>query len=125
MRIHRFFLNNINRESKKITFPTDINHQIKHVLRLERGDCVIVLDGKGTAFQVKLDQSANGDISGEIVKVLEDKAQSSVILHEFFPLSKREKTEWILQKGTEVGVDEFHPFICDRSIVQKEVLSMK
>ena len=40
-------------------------------------------------------------------------------------LSKKRKVEWILQKGTEVGVHAFHPFISQRSLVQSSEISGK
>ena len=53
------------------------------------------------------------------------KSGLKVHLHLYFPLSKKRKVEWILQKGTEVGVHAFHPFISQRSLVQNLQLSLK
>ena len=33
-----------------------------------------------------------------------------------FSLTKREKLSWILQKGTELGVTRFRPFVAERSL---------
>jgi len=37
----------------------------------------------------------------------------------YFGLTQREKVEWILQKGTEVGVSAFQPYISRRTLVQQ------
>jgi len=122
---HRFFIKQIDPTSKEIKFPRDVAHQIQHVLRLNKGDYVIVMDGEGRAYQVKLSQVDSGVTAGKIIEVGEVKSGLNVHLHLYFPLSKREKVEWILQKGTEVGVYAFHPFISQRSLVQSSEMSEK
>ena len=125
MGIHRFFIKQIDPASKEIKFPEDIAHQIQHVLRLNKGDCVIVMGGEGKAYQIELTRVDSGVTIGKIIEVGEVKSGLKVHLHLFFPLSKREKVEWILQKGTEVGVYAFHPFISQRSLVQSSEMSEK
>jgi len=122
---HRFFIKQIDPASKEIIFPGDIAHQIQHVLRLRRSDCVMVMDGEGKAYQVELTRVDSGVTAGKIIKVGEVKSGLNIYLHLYFPLSKREKVEWVLQKGTEVGVYAFHPFISQRSLVQSSEMSEK
>ena len=125
MGVHRFFIKQIDPTSKEIKFPGDIAHQIQHVLRLRRSDCVKVMDGEGKAYQVELTRVDSGAAAGKIIEVGEMKSDLNIFLHLYFPLSKREKVEWILQKGTEVGVYAFHPFISQRSLVQSSEMSEK
>jgi 16S rRNA (uracil1498-N3)-methyltransferase len=40
-------------------------------------------------------------------------------------MTSRDKFEWILQKGTEIGISEFSPFISFRTLVQSADLSEK
>jgi len=122
---HRFFIKQIDSVSKEINFSGDIAHQIRHVLRLKQGDCVMVLDGEGKAYQVELTRVDTGAATGKIIEVGEMKSGLNVHMHLYFPLSKREKVEWILQKGTEVGVYAFHPFVSQRSLVQSFEMSEK
>ncbi|MCD6576633.1 MAG: 16S rRNA (uracil(1498)-N(3))-methyltransferase [Anaerolineaceae bacterium] len=125
MGTHRFFIKQVNPASRVIVFPENIAHQIQHVLRLKQGDRVIVLDGEGKAYQVDLSRIDSEETAGKIVEVGEVKSRLNVYLHLYFPLTKREKVEWILQKGTEVGVHAFHPFISQRSLVQSFEMSEK
>jgi 16S rRNA (uracil1498-N3)-methyltransferase len=37
-----------------------------------------------------------------------------------FPLLKNGRSEWILQKGTELGVDRFLPFLFERTVVRAD-----
>ena len=123
MATHRFFIKQIDHASKEIEFPGNIAHQIQHVLRLKKGDRVIVMDGEGKAYQVELTRVDSEVTTGKIIEVGEVKSGLNIHLHLYFPLSKREKVEWILQKGTEVGVYAFHPFISQRSLVQSSAMS--
>ena len=125
MATNRFFIKQIDHASKEIEFPGNIAHQIQYVLRLNKGDRVIVMDGEGKAYQVELSQVDSEVTTGKIIEVGEVKSGLNIHLHLYFPLSKREKVEWILQKGTEVGVYAFHPFISQRSLVQSSEMSEK
>jgi len=123
--IHRFFIKQINPAQKEIKFPADIGHQIQHVLRLKQGDCVTVMDGEGKAYQVELTRDDLGRTTGKIIEIGEVRSGLNVHLHLYFPLSKKRKVEWILQKGTEVGLHAFHPFISQRSLVQSSEMKEK
>ena len=125
MGTHRFFIKHIKSNSREIKFPGDIAHQIQHVLRLRPSNCVMVMDGEGKAYQVELTRVDSGGTTGKIIEIGEVKSGLNIHLHLYFPLSKREKAEWILQKGTEVGVYAFHSFISQRSLVQSSEMSDK
>jgi len=114
----RFFLKHIDASSNSVVFPPDIAHQIVHVLRLQTGDQVTVLDGEGRAYQVRLKALDADPLTAEILRIGENSVQIPLQISLFFPLSKRDKVEWILQKGTEVGISAFHPFISERSLIQ-------
>ena len=121
----RFFLQNIDPQTGIVNFPRDIAHQIAHVLRLQPGDQVTVLDGQGSTYQVQLGALDQNPLSATIVHFGEDTTILPLHMMLFFPLTKREKVEWVLQKGTEVGVSAFHPFVSDRSLVQDMALPVK
>ena len=122
---HRFFMQGLPRNVSTIRFPDDIARQIRLVLRLKPGDRVLVLDGEGTSFQVQLTHLNERETLGKVLEIHTLESGLPAYIHLFFPLSKREKVEWILQKGTEVGVSAFHPFMSERTLVQKMEASEK
>ena len=124
--MHRFFLSESQFQGTQVSFPPRIAHQIVHVLRMKNGGQVIILDGKGVEYLVMLsidfDQvMVKGDILKESVAEAEPKTEISLC----FGLSNREKTEFILQKGTEIGVAAFFPFISSRTLIQSADLEIK
>jgi 16S rRNA (uracil1498-N3)-methyltransferase len=115
---HRFFLPADCFIGGVVYFPMEITHQIKHVLRLEPGQVITVLDNLGSEYEVKLKQidapSANGDIISQRLAV----SEPGVYLALYLGLTQREKYEWMLQKCTEVGACSFTPVVTRRSLVQ-------
>lgn len=117
--MNRFFINPENIKDKVIQFPADLAHQIQHVLRLKQDDLVEVLDNTGKVYRVRVDmESGQSQVNGLVQEVYEGQTESKVPIVLYFGLTSREKVEWILQKGTEVGVSIFQPFISERTLNQ-------
>lgn len=113
--LHRFFLPADILLSGHVNFPPEQSRQIRSVLRLRRGDRVIVLDGAGTELVVRL-EDLNGEVSGTIVERARNDAEPSVVVTLYQGLLKGAKLELVLQKCTEIGVARFVPTIMERSV---------
>ena len=117
--MHRFFLSSESFQKDQVNFPENIAHQILHVLRLKEGDNVEVLDNSGEAFHVTLlDTKGQIHLLGEIKRKVDVDSEPQVQIKLYFGLTNREKVEWVLQKGTEIGVGAFFPFISFRTQVK-------
>jgi 16S rRNA (uracil1498-N3)-methyltransferase len=115
--MHRFFLSAECFTKDEVHFGKEMAHQIAHVLRLEPGQVVIVLDNHGSEYDVTLNEiglSVTGTITGQRAV----QSESAAHLALYLGLTQREKFEWMLQKCTEVGVSSFTPVITRRSLVQ-------
>jgi 16S rRNA (uracil1498-N3)-methyltransferase len=124
--MNRFFLTSRHIRDKKVVFPDDIAHQIRHVLRLGPGDLVEVLDNSGKMYRVQIDSETDQPaLTGTVLDIVEEGTEPAVFISLYFGLTGREKTEWILQKGTEVGVSVFQPFISERTLTQSPDLSLR
>lgn len=122
--MNRFFLSKDQISKNEVTFPADIAHQIRRVLRLEEGDQVAVLDNEGHLYLVSLQISHDGErVSGAILSAEDVTTEPETQVSLCFGLSSREKVEFILQKGTEIGLASFYPFISSRTLVQYNGLS--
>jgi 16S rRNA (uracil1498-N3)-methyltransferase len=122
--MHRFFINPEQIREGEVHFPLDIVHQLLNVLRLGNGDQVEVLDNHGAIHQVLIIvKDPPRHVVGKIVKTDKRHVEKKLKISLFLGMTNREKVEWILQKGTEVGVTDFHPFISSRTLVQSKALT--
>ncbi len=117
--MHRFYLPKakidhqliINKENNP-----DLFHQLKNVLRAEISDQFIFFSGRdNTEFIVELTESGK-EFHFTVKETRETNTELpySLTLIQAIP-QKSEKWEWILQKGTELGVNIFIPLITERT----------
>ena len=117
--MERFFLDTDKIVEGEVTFPEDLSKQIRKVLRLDpKKDAVIVLDDSGWEFLVQLDGTNGNLVTGHIVDKQEGREEPFIRLSLAYSLARREKIEWIIQKGTELGIAQFYPYVSSRSLVQ-------
>jgi 16S rRNA (uracil1498-N3)-methyltransferase len=119
MTTHRFFISPENFKDDRVNFPADLQAQISRVLRLRAGDEVAALDNLGNSYQARLEQEPDGSWFGKIISSCRVDSDPRIRVTLYFGLTQREKVEWILQKGTEVGVAAFQPFISRRTLAQQ------
>ena len=93
-------------------------HRIVRVLRLAPGDRVYLFDGTGLEVEAVITDVARHQVRARVLAAYrphtEPKAQ--VVLHQALIASDR--FEWVLEKGTELGVAGFAPLICARNTVR-------
>jgi len=125
--MHRFLCQEINpqKHTASITDKREIHH-IKNVLRLKSGDKVIVFDGQGKQANGTLRQVKSTAVTVGIGSITENnQGQSTIILACAIP--KKAKFETIIEKCTELGIDEIIPLQTQRTevLIKKDKLSQK
>ena len=100
-----------NAQIGTISFPEEESKHIVKVLRMKEGDCFCVTDGKGNLYDAELTDAhpkrAMADLSNQRVGYdIRDFKVSIAIA----PTKLNERTEWFLEKATEIGVDEVKLF---------------
>ena len=96
----------------------EIAHQINHVLRLEPGERIVLLDGSGDEWIVRLTVVAGGHIEAEIEARRPGHGEPRLQITLYQAPLKGDHMDFVLQKGTEVGITAFVPFITDRTIAR-------
>jgi 16S rRNA (uracil1498-N3)-methyltransferase len=92
--------------------------QLAQVLRMQVGDELILLDGSGLEFSSRLLRLQRRAAAVEVLSAQPCEAEPSRFLTLYQCSLKHDKFEWVLQKGTELGVSRFVPVISARSIVR-------
>ena len=120
---HHFFIEPRLFASDEITLPEDIARQVHIVLRLRPGEHIIVLDGLGAEAELELTAVGRMQVSGRVLErrpgLREPRAQVTLCPG----LLKADLFEWVLQKGTELGVASFLPIQSRRSLPGLEAIS--
>jgi 16S rRNA (uracil1498-N3)-methyltransferase len=90
-------------------------HCIK-VLRLKKGDHILVMNGKGSLYKAIIH---NPDANACNVTIFnEEKRQCNRLYHltiAIAPTKIMDRFEWFLEKSTEIGIDRIVPIICKHS----------
>ena len=89
-------------------------HHLRRVLRLRKGDPLTISDGDHRWRQAAFDASPK--ITGDIIEVPAPSPPITI----GFVVPKGDRPAWIVQKLTEIGVDEIHLLASSRSIVKWE-----
>ena len=109
--MQQYFAKNKNLELEQGDY-----HHIKNVMRMNKGDLIkVVYDEK--VYLCKLTNVSN--ISFDVVEEI-DKKENDLYIAAAFSLIKEQKLNYLLQKATEVGVNEFIPLNTVRSVVKIE-----
>ena len=114
--MHRFFVSPESISGSRVTLEEGTAAQIARVLRGRPGDTVMVLDGGGLEYRVVLRSVAIEKVVGEIVDSGMCEGEPGVEITLYQAIIKGDKFEYVLQKGTELGVSAFVPIVCERSI---------
>jgi 16S rRNA (uracil1498-N3)-methyltransferase len=91
-------------------------HHLRRVLRIRPGELVCAADGRGAYRMCRLGDGSSERLQpeGEVCHV---PAPSQPLRVGFAPL-KGDRTEWVVQKLTELGVDVIELLVAQRSVVR-------
>ncbi len=120
---HRFFIPSRLFASDEITLPEDIARQAHTVLRLRPGEHIIVLDGLGAEAEVELTNVSRMRVTGRVLERRTGLAEPRTPVTLCQGLLKADLFEWVLQKGTELGIAAFVPIQSRRSLPGLETIS--
>lgn len=124
MRLHRFFVKSpIGTRGSVEVDDSDLAHQLKNVFRFTAGGQVILFDNSGLEYRAMVVAFKNGRTSFSIISSREGQSDPRREVYLFASIIKKDKFEWVLEKGTELGVTVFVPIISDRS--EKKSLNME
>ncbi len=118
MSTNRFFVPASSFEGELVRLSREQAHQVRQVLRLGPGDTVVVLDDRGSEYEVTLTAVGPKEAVGRVTNKREATGEPKVQLTLFQSLLIREKFEWVLQKATEVGVVQIVPVLTARGLVR-------
>ena len=92
------------------------SHHGRHVLRLRRGDPVVVFDGEGHQFAASVERFENKRLVVVLAEPVCAAAETPVPITLYLAIAKGEAFETVLQRAVELGAAEIVPFVAGRSV---------
>lgn len=113
--LSRFYAPDIGAQGNFLLALEESRHVTK-VLRLGKGDSLELIDGKGSVYTCTILEEGKKGTSLEIESSRTIPLRSNYRMHlAIAPTKNIERFEWMLEKATEIGLDECSPVICQRS----------
>jgi 16S rRNA (uracil1498-N3)-methyltransferase len=117
MAARRFFVEGVLEPGNIVEIGGADAHKIAHVLRLRAGDAVAVIDSTARTFAaelVELGPVVRVAVTREIADDATQRAGLELDVAQAVP--KGQRMDFVIEKGTELGVKAFVPFYCERSV---------
>lgn len=115
--MHRFYSEKANfNDPDLIITDADELHHIKNVLRLKKGDVIQIFNGQHEEADVAIEEFSSEGLKVIVKNIRQAKAKKTRLILACAP-PKKDKFEWIIEKCTELGVDEIIPLKTKRSEV--------
>jgi 16S rRNA (uracil1498-N3)-methyltransferase len=113
MNLPFFFVDDLN--ERTIVLDEDTSKHIVNVLRMQKGEEILLTDGKGKkAKALVTDDNRKKCVVGiSSIETEEEKKQKIAIGISLIKNSSR--FEWFLEKATEIGVSQIIPLLCTRT----------
>src|SRR5438105_4609870 len=119
MPINRFFIEETPELGHTVRLPES---ELRHVrvMRLEEGEAVELVDGKGSLAKANLVTIDRKGAEAKIEFIQKAPPLSPQVILAI-PLMRLSKLEWVIEKGTELGAHNFWIFLAEQS--EKENVS--
>ena len=106
----------------EIELPNDVAHQARDVLRLGPGAALVLLDGAGGEWPATVTMVSRAGVRVRLAERQDCAAEPRTQVVLCLGVLKAAKLEWVLQKGTELGVAAFVPLLCERAVAGAQEL---
>ncbi|MBS4030174.1 MAG: 16S rRNA (uracil(1498)-N(3))-methyltransferase [Clostridiales bacterium] len=113
----RFFYTATQRHNEDVTLTGDDARHLSRVLRASPGDAVELCNESGQCQAAQITFVGKESVTCRLASLLPDR-ESGVRVTLAFALLKGEKTDFVLQKATELGVSAFIPFSSTRCVAR-------
>ncbi|MFD2446116.1 16S rRNA (uracil(1498)-N(3))-methyltransferase [Bacillus sp. CGMCC 1.16607] len=115
--MQRYFSFDINTNGQVVITGDDYHHIVR-VMRMSEGDQLVCVNSSGQSGICTIAEITDEFVQCDVVKWEEGTSELPIRVVIASGLPKGDKLEWIIQKGTELGANQFIPFTAARSIVK-------
>jgi 16S rRNA (uracil1498-N3)-methyltransferase len=105
--------------SSEIIITDEKAHYLTHVLRLKKGQYITLLDGQGRRYHARCVSFSKKEVRVVVVNVQKIAPHSSLSLTLAQSIVRSSKMDLIIEKATELGVNEIIPLITEHTQIRK------
>ncbi len=98
------------------TLSSEDRHHLHRVLRLRAGAALALGDGRGSWVEAVFDERSTS--GAELTSPVRLVTKPEPVLSVSVALPKGERADWLIQKVTEIGIDEIVVLVAERSVVR-------
>ena len=99
----------------RLELPAHAAHHARDVLRIRPGAAVRVFDGRGREWEARVESVTRQGVRLHLGAPATPLPEPGLPLHLALSALKGDRMEWVIQKGTELGVAEIAPLITART----------
>ncbi|OOB76782.1 MAG: hypothetical protein BEN19_04070 [Epulopiscium sp. Nuni2H_MBin003] len=114
----KYFVNKENIHQDIVQITGENFHHIKHVMRYNIDDKLLVSDGDNTDYYCQIAKVDTETIQATILETIVSDTEPKIDVTLFQPLIKGEKMELVIQKAVELGVSRIIPTYTKRCVVK-------
>ena len=115
-RLWRLFHDGLpNTPGTELLLSPEESHHVRRVLRLREGEEVCLFDGQGLAWEGRLSRVERNDVHVVLTQPSSECVEPRLQLELHQGLCRADRMEWIVQKGTELGLAVLHCHPTQRS----------
>lgn len=118
--LRRFYVPAGSLRARNVTIGPPLAHRLGRVLRLKRGDRVVLFDGGAREYEVQLTGVSANAVTGVVVGERPAPPEPAARLTLYQALVRANRFDLVLEKGTEIGVSRFVPLLTARGRFQNE-----
>ena len=118
--MRRFFVPPDVLGGREVALPRELSRRLATVLRLKRGDRVLLADGLGRDYEVEITALTPRSVQAAVVGERASPPEPALELVLYQSLVRPQRFDLVLEKGTELGVARFVPLVSGRARVKTE-----
>lgn len=115
-----FFVSSSDIHGTEITLTGDLYHHLRASLRVKLGECLWLTDELRRRYRVRVSQLLQQALTMEILEQRQGPVETGPPLLLAQALLKGDQMDWVVQKGSELGVRTILPLVSRHSVVRPQ-----
>lgn len=118
MRLTRVYVDAPLESGARVTLEKSAASHVTRVLRLRRGDELVLFSGRGGEYAARIDTVHGGEVTLAVGEARSAERESPLRITLAQGVSRGERMDFVVQKATELGLTRLVPLYTERSIVR-------